>query len=190
MISITHTLDYCSEDISKIENYEQAMQDTSHIWHCHHKRGLDEDLRAISEYYNRPAAELIFLPEGYHHKLHNSGKYAPMFGKHMSEETKQKLSQSIKKALADQEVRAKMSAAKRGKPSPRKGAKLSEETKQKLRDANLGKKHSQETKMKISASTKGKNTWAKGRHWYNNGIVVVGAYECPEGFVPGRLKKE
>lgn len=92
MISITHTLDYCSEDISKIENYEQAMQDTSHIWHCHHKRGLDEDLRAISEYYNRPAAELIFLPEGYHHKLHNSGKYAPMFGKHMSEETKQKLS--------------------------------------------------------------------------------------------------
>lgn len=83
-----------------------------------------------------------------------------------------------------------MSEAKRGKPSPRKGAKLSEETKQKLREANLGKKHSCETRMKMSSSAKGKNTWAEGRHWYNNGIVTVGAYECPEGFVPGRLKKE
>ena len=190
MISITHTLEYCSEDISKIENYQQAIQDTSHIWHCHHIRGLDEDLKAINEYKNRPAAELIFLPAGEHHKLHNTGEHNVLYGKHMSEETKQKLSVSIKKALEDQQIRAKMSEAKRGKPSPRKGAKLSEETKQKLREANLGKKHSCETRMKMSLSAKGKNTWAKGRHWYNNGIVTVGAYECPEGFVPGRLKKE
>lgn len=83
-----------------------------------------------------------------------------------------------------------MSEAKRGKPSPRKGAKLSEETKQKLREANLGKKHSCETRMKISSSAKGKNTWTKGRHWYNNGKVMLQADECPDGFVPGMLKKE
>ena len=28
----------------------------------------------------------------------------------------------------------------------------------------------------------------KGRHWYNNGKVDKFCYECPEGFVPGRLR--
>ena len=28
---------------------------------------------------------------------------------------------------------------------------------------------------------------AKGKHWYNNGIISVHVKECPEGFVPGRL---
>lgn len=26
-----------------------------------------------------------------------------------------------------------------------------------------------------------------GKHWYNNGIVQVQAFECPDGFVLGRL---
>lgn len=190
MISNQHIQLYCSEDISLIENYEQAVADKTQVWHCHHRRGLDEDLLAMGEYYHRPASEFIFLPPGDHHRLHLSGSRNGMFGKHLSEETKQKLSQSVKKALANPEVKAKMSMGRRGKPSPRKGAKLTEETKQKLREVNLGKKHSLETRMKLSASAKGKNVWTKGRHWYNNGIVAVSAYECPEGFMPGRLKKD
>lgn len=32
------------------------------------------------------------------------------------------------------------------------------------------------------------NTNVRGRKWYNNGIKNVMAYECPEGYVHGRLK--
>lgn len=121
--------------------------------------------------------------------MHNSGERNILFGKRMPDETRRKISSAVKKALANPEIRARISAAVRGRPSSMKGKHLSDSTKQKLREANLGKKLSPETRMKISLSGKGKNTWAKGRHWYNNGFVAVSAYECPEGFVPGRLKK-
>ncbi len=45
-----------------------------------------------------------------------------------------------------------------------------------------GYKRSEEAKEKISASK-------KGRRWYNNGITSIMAYECPIGFVPGRIYK-
>ena len=66
----------------------------------------------------------------------------------------------------------------------------------------IGKGHKQtdETKTKISNSLKGikrgkptsehKRKLAeahKGRHWYNNGIISVMVYDCPEGFTKGRL---
>ena len=44
-----------------------------------------------------------------------------------------------------------------------------------------GKHHSEETKKKMSEARKGKR-------WFNNGIINIRAKECPEGFVPGRLK--
>ena len=28
---------YCKEDLSKIENYDKAIADTSQIWDCHHR---------------------------------------------------------------------------------------------------------------------------------------------------------
>lgn len=31
---------YCCEDISKIENYEEAVADTTQMWHCHHRLEL------------------------------------------------------------------------------------------------------------------------------------------------------
>lgn len=40
---------------------------------------------------------------------------------------------------------------------------------------------SEETKKKMSESR-------KGTHWYNNGKINIRSKECPEGFVPGRLK--
>lgn len=64
---------------------------------------------------------------------------------------------------------------------------MSEEQKKKLSEVkkgqtawNKGKHHSEETKKKLSEISKGK-------HWYNNGKVNRYCYECPEGFVPGRL---
>ena len=32
------------------------------------------------------------------------------------------------------------------------------------------------------------STKYKGMHWFNNGIVQIQAFECPEYFVPGRIK--
>ena len=90
------------------------------------------------------------------------------------------------------------------------GHEVSESTRRKLRLANLGKKLSEETKRKMSLSQRGKhvgdannakleksraklkianhgeNNPAYGKHWYNNGIITVYAYTCPDGFKPGR----
>ena len=52
---------------------------------------------------------------------------------------------------------------------------------------NYGKHFSEEAKKKMSEAKKGKNIWIRGRHWYNNGKISKRAYECPDGFVPGKL---
>ena len=54
---------------------------------------------------------------------------------------------------------------------------------------NKGKHLSEETRKKIGSAMEG-NTNVRGRHWYNNGKISKRAYECPDGFVPGRLKGE
>ena len=28
---------FCKEDLTKIENYDKAIADTTHTWHCHHR---------------------------------------------------------------------------------------------------------------------------------------------------------
>ena len=63
----------------------------------------------------------------------------------ISEETKQKISSTLKKYYETHD-------------NPRKGVHLSDETKEKLRQANLGKKYSETTKEKH----RGKTAWNKG----------------------------
>lgn len=92
------------------------------MWDCHHRLEIDENktqpqLKAEGRYYNRPASELIFIPESEHHKMHMVG----WRGQHQTEEHKRKISEALK-----------------GKPSWIKGKHLSEETKQKLSDAHKG----------------------------------------------------
>lgn len=43
-----------------------------------------------------------------------------------------------------------------------------------------GRKLSKERRKQISESQ-------KGMHWYNNGVISTRAFDCPEGFVEGRL---
>lgn len=71
---------FCKDDISKIENYELAINDSS-MWHCHHRLELtinnefansEANLKRLNMYYNRPYFELIFLKSEDHHRLHNS----------------------------------------------------------------------------------------------------------------------
>lgn len=75
----------------------------------------------------------------------------------------------------------------------------SEETKQKKRDwwINLSEEEKKTHLEKVSSGLKGHgcsdtcrsniSKANKGRHYYNNGVIEVMQFECPEGFVPGRL---
>lgn len=117
-------------------------------------------------------------------------------GKHWkhSEETRQKISDALKGRHLSEEAKKKLSEAHRGK-------KLSEEHRRKIRENSKGMKgkhHSEESKRRLSEANKGKKLSEetirkrsesfKGNCWFNNGKVCIRVKECPEGFVPGRLK--
>ena len=73
---------FCKEDITLIENYEEAINDNSQCWDCHHRTEIwwncsSQDLIDNECYYHRPAKELIFLKHAEHSKLHNKlGEYS------------------------------------------------------------------------------------------------------------------
>lgn len=100
MINYRDVNKYCKDDISLIENYEQAVNDKE-IWDCHHRKETDlglsrHELMDRNLYYNRPASELIFLTPSEHHKLHSQGENHPLYDKPRSEVTKQKISNNMK----------------------------------------------------------------------------------------------
>ena len=78
---------------------------------------------------------------------HYQKTHKQMFGKHLSKETKHKLSITLTGRKISEEHRKNISKANIGK-------KLSEETKEKLRITNTGKKLTPETKEKISNTKK------------------------------------
>ena len=93
---------YCKDDISKIENYELAVADTTQTWVCHHRLELTldgelahsiDELMRLNMYYHRPYFELIFLTRAEHTSLHTK---RTMNGKTQSEETKRKRSEAMK----------------------------------------------------------------------------------------------
>ena len=106
------------------------------------------------------------------------GEKHHFFGKHHSDESKKKMSESHKGQIPpnkgkpmSEETKKKISESLKGKPSPNKGKHLSEEHKKKLSEAESGEKHhmfgkhlSEETKKKISESLKGKPSPNKGKH--------------------------
>lgn len=185
MINIRYPKAFCSESLSKIENYDAAISDKTQTWHCHHRAEIvgtkevsTKELKEKGLYYNRPASELIFMRPQEHRSLHLSVRNIGndyFKGHHLSDEAKQKLS-----------------IAMSGKPSAFKGKHHSEEAKQKLSEAHKGKSLSVEHKHKIG-ETIGKlkvgNTNVRGKKWFNDGTKSVRAFECPEGFKAGRIYK-
>ena len=194
MINEKNARGVCCEDISKIENYDKAISDTTQTWHCHHRRETiytKDGLIEIGEYYHRPAAELIFLTPFDHNKIHHRGKTLSEWHKERVREAQRGNKYNLGRHPS-KEARMKISAAKSGK-------KMSIETRKRMSAAQRGKVLSEETKRKISlnhADVSGNNNpmyghkgAALGKHWYNNGEKELYAFECPEGFVPGRMKK-
>lgn len=150
MINEKNAKKYCKEELSKIENYDKAIADTAQVWVLHHRTEIwwnctAHDLIANECYYNRKACELIFLTRSEHRKLHNKGR-------HLSEETRRKLSEALKGLRHSEESRKKMSESRKGKNNPMYGK----------NGAFLGKHHNADTRKKMSESHKGllKNkTW-------------------------------
>ena len=138
MINESRARKFCKEDISKIENYDLAIADTTQVWDCHHMTETwwnctAKDLIENECYYNRKACELVFLTKAEHTRMHWKGK-------HHTEETRKKISEVHK-----------------GKPSFWKGMHLSEETKKKISEAMKEKKRkpaSDERRKKISEALK------------------------------------
>ena len=100
---------FCCEDIDLIENYDNAIADTTQTLECHHRgevlpcgRFSIDDLKKFGLYFNRPAAELIFLTPFAHRQLHNKG--VPK-----SEDHKKAISDGLKGHSVSEECRAKLS---------------------------------------------------------------------------------
>lgn len=87
-------------------------------------------------------------------------------GRHPSEETRRKMSISGKGRKFTNEHRLNLSKAAKGKI-------ITEESKKKI----------SETRKRLHIITRG----STGMHWFNNGVEDVMSFDCPEGFVPGRL---
>ena len=86
MIREANVCSYCKDNLSKIENYEKAINDTTQTWHCHHRAEIEvlpsgivvrrskSELIKNDRYYHRPANELIFLTRSEHMRLHNKDR--------------------------------------------------------------------------------------------------------------------
>lgn len=134
---------YCRDDISKIENYELAKADNFKGWHIHHRLELTldgefahtpEDLKRMDMYYNRPYFELIFLTKSEHQRIHaqnrsdttlikmksslsqRTGALNSFYGKHHSDDTKQKISKANKGRKMSDKFKQIQSSLKKGKP--------------------------------------------------------------------------
>lgn len=139
---------YCRDDLSKIENYEQAINDKENKWVIHHRLEftLDgefahtkQDLIRMGMYWKRPYFELIFMKDIDHRKLH--GKIVNNYrteetinkirqksiGHSFTEETLKKISETVKQRWKEGVYNLKchtpehnkaISEARKGKPHP------------------------------------------------------------------------
>lgn len=151
MINEYNTKRFCKEDISKIENYDKAINDTTQMWHCHHRDAVKvlpsgmtivrskQELIENGQYYNCPANELIFLTKSEHRRLHNLNR---------SESTKIKMSEAQKGRVLSKESYKKISESNKGKAAWNKGK------------SGI---YSEYTLRKMSESKKGKSSWNKGK---------------------------
>lgn len=172
MIKLKNVKRYC-KDYTQIENYEEAVNDATQTWDCHHILGeilsrqqlLDHDF-----YYNVPPCMLKFVTKSEHSKLHNKGKHlseeqriklsAVAKGSHRSKDSRRKISEALKGKVRTEEHCRNISRSKKGCkawnkgiPSKCRGIKRNDDVKKKLSDAAKGRK--------LVTGADGKKHWCK-----------------------------
>lgn len=120
MINARCAKKFCRDDISKIENYDNAIADTTQTWICHHRTEIwwnctRKELIENECYYGRKALELIFLTREEHNRLHHTGKT-------ISDEHRKTVSEAARRQFADPEQRKKHSEAMKAYWAKRKAA--------------------------------------------------------------------
>ena len=155
---------YCCEDISLIENYDQAIN-SFEKYDCHHRLEIQEnkitsvkELKEQNLYFNRPASELIFLKHSEHTMLHKPHVYRVKGTIKYGEDFKERCRQNML-----------------GKHWYTNGI-----------DNIQCRKCPEGFRPGRTLCVKN-NNGSKGFHWYTNGIINVSAKECPEGFRLGRV---
>lgn len=216
MISYKLAKTYCKDDISLIENYLEAVSDTTQMWVCHHRKEITNkktkrELITGNEYYNVSASDLIFLTISDHMKLHGenmseehkakiseatTGENNPMFGKNHSEESRRKISETRKARIASGEIVIDTSKCH----TPESYTKISAKAKERLSNPEnhpmYGKTQSIESRRKISEAKKGKLAWNKGLHnkiFITNGKITKTFDKnlpIPDGWVKGKKNKD
>ena len=181
---------YCSEPIDKIEHYEEALAENFKGWCMHHRLEIKSDGTRVSAkelidkglYFGRPAEELVFMRREEHISLHSKDK-------HLSAETRQKISESLKGKHRSEEHSKKIAEANKGKHR-------SAETRLKMSAALKDRTFSAESRRKMSEAKRGKNHPFFGKHhseesrkkmseavcrmlWWNDGISNKRSKECP-----------
>lgn len=179
MIRLSTVKKYCNEDISLIENYDKAINDTTQTWHCHHRLETDsnitqKELKEKKIYYNRPASELIFLTPFEHLHLHNYGKGGWHW--HHTEETKQKISKnSWWHNNPDAEIlkcrSKKISKKLKGRVGTFTGKKHTEETKQRMSESAKGRTVNEEIRKRISETQRGRKRTIESRLKQSNTLM-------------------
>ena len=196
MISEKNVRKYCCENISLIENYEEAIKDNTRIWDCHHRGEIlpcgvfsARDLMENKLYWDRPASELIFLPHGLHYSIHlrgnqftkgvtpwNKGKMGVY-----SEETLMRMRSAAHISHSDKDYKERQSKSHKGKKMPPR----SEEHKSKLSKSLLGHSVSETTRRKIGKKRSACNL---GRKWFTDGTNAkfISLEDAPQGWTTGR----
>lgn len=155
---------YCGEELSAIENYEQAVNDKTQTWDVHHRAEIlpcgtysIKDLKDHGLYYKQPASSLVFMTHDEHLRLH---------GLNRSEEA-----MGLLHSPGSNRRRAESNRHPRGKYKIRQSAEERAAMREKLSEARAG------------------NEIAKGRTWVNDGIISLMVYpdEIPSGFKLGRI---
>lgn len=178
---------YCCEDLSKIENYDIAINDKSQTYDCHHRlethylNGEERDIIMTHDeliesgiYYNRPASELIFLTRKEHNKVHE--KY-------------------VVSRSTSPEALYKNSIHNMGELNGFYRKHHSKEMKEYFSKTHKGLKWFNNGIIQIQRKecpegfVRGGLPRESGKRWFNNGNIETLSKTCPEGFVQGRLRK-
>lgn len=116
----------------------------------------------------------------------NKGKKSKKKGTHLSEELKKKISEGTKKGMKKVNMSEITKKIDKTMPSIVEGHKKQAESLKKTYKNNpeLIEKFRERRILYNKTHT------PKGRKWFTNGEKCVFAYECPEGFFPGRIIKK